>query len=96
MNGSEFVILIPNIDENNIKSLIENFLSKVYELEDLKKNKFRVCKYDNEESLKKIYFYQNWLCNFKQNFIQKRSFIFRRYRKIQIKKEEWITIINDS
>ncbi|CAM3588641.1 LapD/MoxY N-terminal periplasmic domain-containing protein [Arcobacter aquimarinus] len=96
MNGSEFVILIPNIDENNIKSLIENFLSKVYELEDLKeKINLGVCKYDNEESLKNLLIKIDYVISQAKLHTEKKFYFLEDIEKYK-SKEEWITIINDS
>ncbi|CAM3950755.1 bifunctional diguanylate cyclase/phosphodiesterase [Arcobacter cloacae] len=96
MNGSEFVILIPNIDETSIKNLIENFLSKVYKLEDLKeKINLGVCKYDNEESLKNLLIKMDYVISQAKLHTEKKFYFLENIEKYK-SKEEWITIINDS
>lgn len=96
MNGSEFVILIPNIDETSIKNLIENFLSKVYKLEDLKeKINLGVCKYDNEESLKNLLIKMDYVISQAKLHTKKKFYFLENIEKYK-SKEEWITIINDS
>lgn len=96
MNGSEFVILIPNIDETSIKNLIENFLSKVYKLENLKeKINLGVCKYDNEESLKNLLIKMDYVISQAKLHTEKKFYFLENIEKYK-SKEEWITIINDS
>jgi len=55
MNGSEFVALIPNILEDNIKDSLDKFIKKVKNIEELKNNiNFALCKYENEDSTRTL------------------------------------------
>lgn len=71
MNGSEFVALIPNILEDNIKDSLDKFIKKVKNIEELKNNiNFALCKYENEDSTRTLL--TKWIMLFlKQKFIQK-------------------------
>ena len=57
INGSEFVILIPNIDEKNAKEMVSIFIKKVHDTFVKLENKMFVglFKYENKKSINSIF-----------------------------------------
>ena len=96
MNGSEFVILIPNIDENRVKSLANIFLDEVYKIENLEdKINFGICKYANEEDLKNLLIKIDCVISQSKLHTEKEVYFLNNVEKYKAK-EEWIKIINSS
>ncbi|MGD9625798.1 MAG: LapD/MoxY N-terminal periplasmic domain-containing protein [Arcobacter sp.] len=96
MNGSEFVILIPNIDENRVKSLANIFLDEVYKIENLEdKINFGICKYANEEDLKNLLIKIDYVISQSKLHTEKEVYFLNNVEKYKAK-EEWIKIINSS
>lgn len=96
MNGSEFVILIPNIDENRVKSLANIFLDEVYKIENLEDNiNFGICKYANEEDLKNLLIKIDCVISQSKLHTEKEVYFLNNVEKYKAK-EEWIKIINSS
>jgi len=96
MNGSEFVILIPNIDENRVKSLANIFLDEVYKIENLEdKINSGICKYANEENLKNLLIKIDYVISQSKLHTEKEVYFLNNVEKYKAK-EEWIKIINSS
>ena len=96
MNGSEFVILIPNIDENRLKSLANIFLDEVYKIVNLEdKINFGICKYANEEDLKNLLIKIDCVISQSKLHTEKEVYFLNNVEKYKAK-EEWIKIINSS
>ena len=96
MNGSEFVILIPNIDENRVKSLANIFLDEVYKIENLEdKINSGICKYANEENLKNLLIKIDCVISQSKLHTEKEVYFLNNVEKYKAK-EEWIKIINSS
>lgn len=96
MNGSEFVALIPNILEDNIKDSLDKFIKKVKNIEELKNNiNFALCKYENEDSTRTLLTKMDYAISQSKIHTENDYFYVKNIENYKTK-EEWINILNVS
>ncbi|MFY9092956.1 EAL domain-containing protein, partial [Aliarcobacter butzleri] len=96
MNGSEFVALIPNILEDNIKDSLDKFIKKVKNIEELKNNiNFALCKYENEDSTRTLLTKMDYAISQAKIHTENDYFYVKNIENYKTK-EEWINILNVS
>lgn len=94
LNGSEFVILIPNAKESEVKLKLENLITKIKTIEELNENIFiGLCKYENEESIRTLFTKMDYTISQAKINSDKDYFIVENIDNYKTK-EEWINILN--
>ena len=97
INGSEFVILIPNIDEKNAKEMVSIFIKKVHDTFVELENKMFVglFKYENKKSINSIFVEMDYVISQAKLFSEKEYYFIEEIDNCKTK-EQWINIINIS
>lgn len=96
LNGSEFVVLEPNYDEENIKLKIESFIKTFEEIKELDEMiNIGLSKYDNEESIKELFTKIDYTISQAKIHAQNKYYYSSNIEKHKTK-EEWRNIINES
>ncbi len=96
INGSEFVVLIPNINKEDIKELISIFIKKVNDIFELKDKMFvGLFKYDNKENTHSILTKIDYVISQAKLFNDKEYYFIEDINNCKTK-EQWINIINIS
>lgn len=97
INGSEFVVLIPNIDEENAKEIISTFIKKVHNTCVEIKDKMFVglFKYENKQNVNSIFIEMDYVISQAKLFSHKEYYFIEEINNCKTK-EQWINIINTS
>jgi diguanylate cyclase (GGDEF)-like protein len=96
INGSEFVVLIPNINKEDIKELISIFIKKVNDIFELKDKMFvGLFKYENKKSINSIFVEMDYVISQAKLFSEKEYYFIEEIDNCKTK-EQWINIINIS
>ena len=94
LNGSEFVILVPNAKEDEVKTNLENLIAKIKMVEELRENIFiGLCKYENEESIRTLFTKMDYTISQAKINVEKDYFFVENIDNYKTK-EEWINILN--
>ena len=95
MNGSEFVLLVPNIDESKMKKSMSRFINRMHDkLEILNDEVFiGLFKYEEEESVKALLTKMDYTLSQAKTFHDQDYYFIEDIDKC-LTKEEWINIIN--
>ncbi|MEN8717927.1 MAG: LapD/MoxY N-terminal periplasmic domain-containing protein [Sulfurovum sp.] len=100
LNGSEFAIVTPNIDENDAKKLISKFMKKVFlNLEITKDEIFTgLVRFEEEESLNKLLTKMDYVLSQTKVFNKEEYYYEEDIETIEkfLSKDEWKDIINIS
>ena len=96
MNGSEFLALIPNAKEEDVKNALEKLIIDLKAIVELEDNIFiGLCKYENEESLRTLFTKIDYTLSQAKVNSDKDYFYVTHMENIKTK-EEWINILNVS
>lgn len=97
INGSEFVMLSPNISETNIKNSIPSFIKKIYNnLEISKDNIFiGIFKYEEEQSSRTLMTKMDYAISQAKTYNEDDYYYIEEIDKC-LTKEQWINVINES
>ena len=97
MNGSEFVLLVPNINESNMKESLSRLIKNIQEkLEILKDEIFiGLFKYEEEQSIKTLLTKMDYVLSQSKTFYNQDYYFIEDIDKC-LSKEEWINIVNIS
>ena len=97
MNGSEFVLVIPNIDESKMKKSISNFIKNINDNLEMSFDDIFIglFKYEEEQSVKTLLTKMDYVISQAKTFPDKDYFFIEDIDKC-LTKEEWIKIINIS
>lgn len=97
MNGSEFVLLVPNIDESKMKKSMSRFINRMHDkLEILNDEVFiGLFKYEEEESVKTLLTKMDYTLSQAKTFHEQDYYYIEDIDKC-LTKEEWINIISQS
>ena len=97
INGSEFVMLSPNISETNIKNSIPSFIKKIYSnLEISKDNIFiGIFKYEEEQSSRTLMTKMDYAISQAKTYHEDDYYYIEEIDKC-LTKEQWINVINES
>ena len=97
INGSEFVMLSPNISETNIKNSIPLFIKKIYDnLEISKDNIFiGIFKYEEEQSSRTLMTKMDYAISQAKTYHEDDYYYIEEIDKC-LTKEQWINVINES
>ena len=97
INGSEFVMLSPNISETNIKNSIPSFIKKIYDnLEISKDNIFiGIFKYEEEQSSRTLMTKMDYAISQAKTYNEDDYYYIEEIDKC-LTKEQWINVINES
>lgn len=96
MNGSEFLALIPNAKEEDVKNSLEKLIVDLKNIEELNENIFiGLCRYENEESLRTLFTKIDYTISQSKINTEKEYFYATNINNIKTK-EEWINILNIS
>ena len=97
INGSEFVMLSPNISETNIKNSIPLFIKKIYDnLEISKDNIFiGIFKYEEEQSSRTLMTKMDYAISQAKTYNEDEYYYIEEIDKC-LTKEQWINVINES
>lgn len=97
INGSEFVMLSPNISETNIKNSIPLFIKKIYNnLEISKDNIFiGIFKYEEEQSSRTLMTKMDYAISQAKTYHEDDYYYIEEIDKC-LTKEQWINVINES
>ena len=95
MNGSEFVLLVPNIDESKMKKSMSRFINRMHDkLEILNDEVFiGLFKYEEEESVKALLTKMDYTLSQAKTFHEQDYYFIEDIDKC-LTKEEWINIIS--
>jgi len=95
MNGSEFVLLIPNIDESAIKTSLKKFINNIYDKLEILKNEMSIglIKYAEEEDTKTLLTKMDYVLSQAKTFHDEDYYFIKDIDKC-LTKEEWINTIN--
>lgn len=95
MNGSEFVLLVPNIDESMMKTSLKRFINNIHEkLEILKDEIFiGLIKYEEEQDSKTLLTKMDYVLSQAKTF-HEQDYYFIEDINACLTKEEWINTIN--
>lgn len=95
MNGSEFVLLVPNIDESMMKMSLKRFINNIHEkLEILKDEIFiGLIKYEEEQDAKTLLTKMDYVLSQAKTF-HEQDYYFIEDINACLTKEEWINTIN--
>lgn len=96
MNGSEFLALIPNAKEEDVKNSLEKLIIDLKDIEELNENIFiGLCRYENEENLRTLFTKIDYTISQSKINTEKEYFYSTHMDNIKTK-EEWINILNIS
>ncbi len=96
MNGSEFLTLVPNAKEEDVKNALEKLIIDLKAIVELEDNIFiGLCKYENEESLRTLFTKIDYTLSQAKVNSDKDYFYVTHMENIKTK-EEWINILNVS
>src|SRR5574344_1760902 len=96
MNGSEFLALVPNAKEEDVKNALEKLIIDLKAIVELEANIFiGRCKYENEESLRTLFTKIDYTLSQAKVNSDKDYFYVTHMDNIKTK-EEWINILNVS
>lgn len=97
INGSEFVLLAPNINEANIKESISKFIKNIHAKLEISKNEIFIglFKYEEEQSAKTLLTKMDYVISQAKTFHEQDYYFIEDIDKC-LTKEEWIKIINIS
>lgn len=96
MNGSEFVALIPNSAEDDIKESLEKVVEEINEIEELKNNIFfALCKYTNKDIVRTLFTKMDYSISQSKVHTETNYFYAKNIENYKTK-EEWINILNVS
>lgn len=96
MNGSEFVALIPNVVESNIKELFEKIIKEIRDIEELKNNiYFALCKYTNKDNTRTLFTKMDYAIS-QAKVHPENDYFYAKDIEHYRTKEEWINILNIS
>lgn len=96
MNGSEFLALVPNAKEEDVKNALEKLIIDLKAIVELEDNIFiGLCKYENEESLRTLFTKIDYTLSQAKVNSDKDYFYVTHMENIKTK-EEWINILNVS
>ena len=97
INGSEFVMLSPNISETNIKNSIPLFIKKIYDnLEISKDNIFiGIFKYEEEQSSRTLMTKMDYAISQAKTYHEDDYYYIEEIDKC-LTKEQWVNVINES
>lgn len=96
MNGSELVVLVPNIAEEAMKELLEKVIKNTKEIVELKDNiNFALCKYENEDSIRTLLTKMDYAISQAKVHTENEYFYVKNIENYKTK-EEWINILNVS
>lgn len=94
LNGSEFVILVPNAKEEEIKTDLENFIVSLKDIEELEENIFiGLCKYEGEESIRSLFTKMDYTISQAKIHTENTYYFVENIDNYKTK-EEWINILN--
>lgn len=94
LNGSEFVILVPNAKEEEIKTDLENFIVSLKDIEELEENIFiGLCKYEGEESIRSLFTKMDYTISQAKIHTENTYYFVENVDNYKTK-EEWINILN--
>ena len=97
INGSEFVLLLPNMDEIKVKRMLSEFIKKAYNILEIIKDKMfiGVFKYEVEQSVSALLTKMDYVISQAKLYNNKEYYFIKDINKCMTK-EEWIKIINIS
>lgn len=97
INGSEFVLLLPNMDEIKVKKMLSEFIKKAYSILEIIKDKMfiGVFKYEVEQSVSALLTKMDYVISQAKLYNDKEYYFIKDINKCMTK-EEWIKIINIS
>jgi len=96
LNGSEFVVMCPNIEEKEVKTLIEKLALDIKQIEELKDNiSIGLCKYEDESSIRTLFTKMDYTISQAKLHTEKDYFYVEHMDNYKTK-EEWINILNIS
>ena len=96
MNGSEFLALVPNAKEEDVKNALEKLIIDLKAIVELEDNIFiGLCKYENEENLRTLFTKIDYTLSQAKVNSDKDYFYVTHMENIKTK-EEWINILNVS
>ncbi len=97
INGSEFVLLLPNINEEKVKADILDFTKKAYSILEIIKEKMFIglFKYEAEQSVSTLLTKMDYVISQAKVYTEKEFYFIKDIDKCMTK-EEWIKIINIS
>lgn len=97
INGSEFVLLLPNINEEKVKADILEFTKKAYSILEIIKEKMFIglFKYEAEQSVSSLLTKMDYVISQAKVYTEKEFYFIKDIDKCMTK-EEWIKIINIS
>lgn len=97
INGSEFVLLLPNINEKKVKADILEFTKKAYAILEIIKEKMFIglFKYEAEQSVSTLLTKMDYVISQAKVYTEKEFYFIKDIDRCMTK-EEWIKIINIS
>lgn len=97
INGSEFVLLLPNMDEIKVEKELSEFINKAYTILEIIKDKMFIglFKYESEQSVSALLTKMDYVISQAKLNNDKKYYFIKDIDKCMTK-EEWIKIINIS
>jgi diguanylate cyclase (GGDEF)-like protein len=97
INGSEFVLLVPNMDEIKVEKKLSEFIKKAYTILEVIKDKMFIglFKYEAEQSVSALLTKMDYVISQAKLYSDKEYYFIKDIDKCMTK-EEWIKIINIS
>ena len=95
MNGSEFVLLVPNIDESMMKMSLKRFINNIHEKLEISKDEIFIglIKYEEEQDAKTLLTKMDYVLSQAKTF-HEQDYYFIEDINTCLTKEEWINTIN--
>ncbi len=94
LNGSEFIVLLPNCELNDAQKYIDDFIVEYKKIEELKSNIYiGLTRYENENSIKELFTKLDYIVS-QSKLDEEKEYFYKDNIENFKTKEEWIKIIN--